>query len=94
MMKLLASYNEQIGALILIILHKMLNTHHIKFKREFYMSSLEMFSLQFIMRLMMQNFIRLLMKLDESRREQMAFVIRFVDRSEFILEYFFGYIAC
>ena len=40
-----------------VMLHKILNTSHIKFIKKFYMSLLEMFSLQFIMRLVMQDFV-------------------------------------
>jgi hypothetical protein len=32
--------------------------------------------------------------LDKSRREQITIIIRFVDRNEFIGEYFFRYNAC
>jgi len=42
----------------------MLNTPHIKFKKKFCISLLEMFSLQFIMRLVIQDFVWLLMKLE------------------------------
>jgi len=57
MMELLASYNEQVDALFWVMLHKMLNTPHIKFKKKFCMSLLEMFNLQFVMRLVMQDFV-------------------------------------
>ena len=40
-----------------LMLHKILITSHIKFIKKFYMSLLEMFSLQFIMRLVMQDFV-------------------------------------
>jgi hypothetical protein len=55
------------------------------------MSLLEMFSFQFVMRLVMQNFVLLLMKLKMNpKKEQMTLVIRFVDRSGFIRENFFN----
>ena len=77
-----------------IILHKMLNTHHIKFKRKFYMSLVEMFNLQFIVRLVMKFCLIVDEALDKSRREQITIIIRFVDINEFIREYFFRYNAC
>ena len=68
----------------------MLNTPYIKFKKKFHMSLLEIFSFQFVMRLVMQNFVLLLMKLKMNpKKEQMTLVIRFVDRG-FIWETFFN----
>jgi hypothetical protein len=53
MMKLLASYNEQVGAFVLgNTLPNAKYTSH-KFKKTFYMSLLKISSLQFVMRFVM-----------------------------------------
>ena len=51
---------------------------------------LVMCEMLFVKKLGMQNFAFLLMKLgDESKRKQMAIILRFVDKEGFIKEHFF-----
>jgi len=57
MIELLASYNEQVGALVLGNASQNAKYTSHQIQKKFYISLLEMFSLQFVMRLVMQDFI-------------------------------------